>query len=91
MFMVNMENITDWLASNETWKKWTGIGDGELVSYAGIDYRKPTDEEQLVKEIKRRKKLNNMKLENIKKQATQKRSNEYPHHLKQVENNKKWI
>jgi hypothetical protein len=37
-FMVNMENITDWLASNKTLKKWTGIGDGELLSYAGNDY-----------------------------------------------------
>ncbi len=36
--MVNMENITDWLASNKTLKKWTGIGDGELLSYAGNDY-----------------------------------------------------
>jgi hypothetical protein len=62
--MVNMENNADWLAINKTWKKWTGIGDGELLSYAGIDYQKPTDEEQLVKEIKRRKKLNDMKLEN---------------------------
>ncbi len=62
--MVNMENITDWLARNKTWKKWAGIGNGELLSYAGIDYRKPSDEERLVKEIKRRKKLNDMKLEN---------------------------
>ena len=35
--MVNMENNADWLASNKTWKKWTGIEDGELLSYAGID------------------------------------------------------
>jgi hypothetical protein len=89
--MVNMENNTDWLASNKTWKKWIGIGDGELLSYAGIDYWKPTDEERLATEIKRRKKLNDMKLENNQKQATQKRSNKYPNHLKQVENNKKWI
>ncbi len=54
--MVNMENNADWLRSNNTGKKWTGIGDGELLSYAGIDYQKLTDEEQLVKEIKRRKK-----------------------------------
>jgi hypothetical protein len=47
-FMVNMENNADWLASNITWKEWTGIGDGQLLSYAGIDYQKPTDEEQLV-------------------------------------------
>ncbi len=53
--MVNMENNADWLASNKTWKKWTGIGDGQLLSYAGIDYQKPTDEERLVKEIKSRK------------------------------------
>jgi hypothetical protein len=85
-----MENNADWLASNKTWKKWTGIGDGELQSYAGIDYQKPTDEEQLAKEIKRRKKLNNTKLENNQKQAAQKRSIKYPDHLKQVENNKKW-
>jgi hypothetical protein len=51
-----MENNTDWLASNKTWKKLTGIGDGQLLSYAGIDYQKPTDEERLVKKIKRRKK-----------------------------------
>ncbi len=57
-----MENKADWLASNKTWKKWTTIGVGELLSYAGIDFKKPTDEEQLVKEIKRRKKLNDMKL-----------------------------
>ena len=59
-----MENNDDWLASNKTWKKWTRIGDGELLSYAGINFQKPIDEERLVKEIKRRKKLNNMKLEN---------------------------
>jgi hypothetical protein len=67
-----MENNADWLASNKMWKKWTGIGDGELLSYAGIDYQKPTDEERLVKEIKRRKKLNDMKLENNQKQAAKK-------------------
>jgi hypothetical protein len=65
--MVNMENNADWLASNKTWKKWTGIRDGQLLSYAGVDYQKPTDEERLVKEIKRRKKLNNIKLENNQK------------------------
>jgi hypothetical protein len=31
-----------------------------------------------------------MKLDNNRKQAAQKRSNQYPDHLKQVENNKKW-
>jgi hypothetical protein len=64
-------------------------GVGELLSYAGID-KKPTDEEQLVKEIKRRKKLNDMKLDNNRKQAAEKRSIEHPGHLKQVENNTKW-
>jgi hypothetical protein len=72
MFVVNMENNADWFASNKTWKTWTRIGDGELLSYAGIDFQKPTDEEQLVKEIKRRKKPNDMKLDNNRKQATQK-------------------
>ncbi len=88
--MVNMENNDDWLASNKTWKKLTRIGDGKLLSYAGIDFQKPKDEERLVKEIKRRKRLNDMKLDNNRKQAAQKRSIEYPNHLKQVENNKKW-
>jgi hypothetical protein len=37
-FMINMEDIDDWLASNKTWKKWTRIGDGELLSYAGIKF-----------------------------------------------------
>jgi hypothetical protein len=55
-----------------------------------MNFQKPIDEERLVKEIKRRKKLNNMKLDNNRKQASQKRSIEYPDHLKQVENNKKW-
>jgi hypothetical protein len=44
--MVNLENNDDWLASNKTWKKWTRIGDGELLSYAGIDFQKSIDEEQ---------------------------------------------
>jgi hypothetical protein len=85
-----MENNDDWLASNKRWKKWTRIADGELLSYAGINYKKPIDEEQLVKEIKGRKKLNNMKLDNNRKQPAQKRSIKHPDHLKQVENNKKW-
>ncbi len=50
-----MENNDDWLSSNKTWKKWNTIIVGELLSYAGIDFKKPTDEERLVKEIKRRK------------------------------------
>jgi hypothetical protein len=85
-----MDNNDDWLASNKTWKNWTRIGGGELLSYAGINFKKPIDEDQLVKEIKRRKKLYVMKLDNNRKQAAQKRSIEYPNHLKQVENNKKW-
>ncbi len=51
-----MEDNDDWLASNKTWKKWTRIGDGELLSYAGINFHKPIDEERLVKKIKKRKK-----------------------------------
>ena len=35
-----MENNADWLASNKPWKKWTTIGVGELLSYAGIDFKK---------------------------------------------------
>jgi hypothetical protein len=61
-----------------------------LLSYAGIDFQKPIDEEGLVKEIKRRKTLNDMKLDNNRKQVAQKRSIKHPDHLKQVENNKKW-
>ncbi len=59
-------------------KKWTRIGDGELLSYAGIKFHKPIDKKRLVKEIKRRKKLNDKKLDNNRKQAAQKRSIEYP-------------
>ncbi len=73
-----MEDNDDWLASNKTWKKWTRIGDGELLSYDWINFHKPIDEERLVKEIKRRKKLNNTKLDSNRKQAAQKRSIEYP-------------
>jgi hypothetical protein len=71
-FGINMENNDDWLASNKTWKKWTRIGDGELLSYAGINFQKPKDEEQSVKKIKRRKKINDMKLDNNRKQAAKK-------------------
>jgi hypothetical protein len=72
MFVINMEDNDDWLANNKTWKKWTRIGDGGSQSYAGIDFHKPIDEEQLAKEIKSRKKLNNRKLEDNRKQAAQK-------------------
>ncbi len=85
-----MEDNNDWLASNKAWKKWTRIGDGELLSYDGINFHKPIDEERLVKETKQRKKLSDRKLDNNRKQAAQKRSIEYPDQLKQVENNKKW-
>jgi hypothetical protein len=50
-----MEDHDDWLASNKTWKNWTRIGDGEFLSYDGINFHKPIDEEQLLKEIKRGK------------------------------------
>jgi hypothetical protein len=42
------------------------------------------------KRNQKKEKLNNMKLDNKRKQATEKRSIEYPDHLKQVENNNKW-
>ncbi len=87
--MINMEDYDDWWASNKTWQKWTRIGDGGFLSYAGIYFNKPIDKEQLVKETKRRKKLNDRKLDNNRKQVAQKRSIEYPDQLKQVENNKK--
>ncbi len=90
MFVINMEDNDDWLASNKTWRKWTRIGDGELLSYDWIKFHKPIDNKQLVKEIKGRKKLNNRKLDNNRKQAAQKRSIGYPDQSKQVENNKKW-
>jgi hypothetical protein len=90
LFIVDMEDNYDSLANNRTWKKWTGLGEVGSLSYAGIDFHKPKDEERLIKEIKRRKKLNNNKLEDNIRQAAQKRSIEYPEQLKQVENNKKW-
>ncbi len=80
-----MEDSADWLANNKIWKKWTRIGDGGSLSYAGINFHKPKDEERLVKEIKRRRKLNDRKLEDNRRQAAQKRSIEYPDQLKQVE------
>jgi hypothetical protein len=84
-----MEDNDDWLANNKTRKKWNRIGDGGSLSYAGTDFLKPIDKERLVKEIKRRKKCNDRKLEYNRRQAAQKRSIEYPDQLKQVENNKK--
>jgi hypothetical protein len=85
-----MEDNDDWLANNRRWKKWIGLGEGRALSYAGISFHKPKDEERLLKEIKRRKILNDKKLEDNRRQAAQKRSREYPEQLKQVENNKKW-
>ncbi len=67
-----MQDNVDWLASNKAWKKWTRIGDGELLSYAGIDFLKLIDEELCIKKIKRMKKLNDKKLDNNRKQAAQK-------------------
>jgi hypothetical protein len=40
-----MEDNNNWLARNKIWKKWTRIGDWELLSYAGIDFQKPIDKE----------------------------------------------
>jgi hypothetical protein len=84
-----MEDNDDRLASIKTWKKWTRIGDGELLSYAVVDFHKPIDKERVVEEIKRRIKLYNSKLYNNRQQVEQKRSIKYPDQLKQVENNKK--
>ncbi len=67
-----MEDNDDQLTSNKTWKKWTRIGDGELLSYARIKFHKPIDKERLVKEIKRRKQRNDRKVDNNRKQAAQK-------------------
>ncbi len=66
------------ISKQQKWKNWTRIGDGELLSYAGINFHKPIDKKRLVKEIKRRKKLNDRKLDNNRKQVAQKRSIEYP-------------
>ena len=52
-----MENNDDWLSSNNTWKKWNTIIVGELLSYAGIDFKKPTDEDRLVRKLKEGKNL----------------------------------
>ncbi len=60
------------------------------VSYAGIDFQKPTDERTTGKRNQKNKKLNNMKPDNNRKQAAQKRSIKYPDHSKQVESIKKW-
>jgi hypothetical protein len=40
-----MKDNNDWLASNKPWTKWTRIGDGELLSYDGINFHKAIDEE----------------------------------------------
>jgi hypothetical protein len=76
-FVITMEDNDNWLANNKTWKKWARLGYGGSLSYAGIDFHKPKDEERLVKEIKRRKSLNDKKLEDNRRQAAQKRSKEY--------------
>ncbi len=53
-----MEENDDWLASNKTCKKWTRIENGELLSYyAGNNFHKPIDEEQLEKKSKEEKNL----------------------------------
>ncbi len=85
-----MDDNDDWLANNRTWEKWTGLGKVGSLSYAGINFHKPKDEERLIKEIKSTEKLDDNKLEDNRRQVSQKRSIEYPEQLKQVENNKKW-
>jgi hypothetical protein len=62
------------LTNNRIWKKWTEHGKVGSLSYARIDFHKPTDEERLIKEIKRRKKLSDDKLEDNRRQDAQKRS-----------------
>jgi hypothetical protein len=46
LLLIATEDNYDWLANNRTWKKWTGLGLGEVgsLSYAGIDFHKPKDE-----------------------------------------------
>jgi hypothetical protein len=44
-FVINMDDNDDWLVNNKTREKWTRIGDGESLSYAGIDLHKTIDEE----------------------------------------------
>jgi hypothetical protein len=51
-FVISMEDSDNWLANNRTWKKCTGLGEVGLLSYAGINFHKPKDEEQLIKEEK---------------------------------------
>ncbi len=51
-----MENNDDWSASKKTWKKWTRIGDGELLSYDEINFHKPIDQERLVKRNQKKEK-----------------------------------
>jgi hypothetical protein len=46
-----MEDNDEWLANNITWKKCTGLGEVQSLSYSGIDFHKPKDEERLIKEI----------------------------------------
>jgi hypothetical protein len=48
------------------------------------------DEKQLIKEIKRRKRCSDKKLEDNRRQAPQKKEHKNPKQLKQVKNNKKW-
>ncbi len=44
-FVIAMEDNDDWLANNRTWKKLTVLGEMGSLSYAGIDFHKPKDEE----------------------------------------------
>ena len=44
-FVIAMEDNNYWLANNKTWKKWTRLGNGGSLSYAGINFHKPKDEE----------------------------------------------
>jgi hypothetical protein len=68
-----MEEKDEWLANNRTWKKWTGLGEVGSLSYTGINIHKPKNEERLIKEIKRRKTLNDNKLEDNRREAAPKK------------------
>ena len=79
------------LKSNRTWIKWTKLDNGLSLKYHEKLFKKPGDEEELIKEIRLLMKGNNIAKETRLKVAEPKRSRvKYTDAIDRVKRMKKW-
>jgi CRISPR/Cas system CSM-associated protein Csm3 (group 7 of RAMP superfamily) len=79
------------LKSNRTWIKWTKLDNGLSLKYHEKSFKKPGDEEELIKEIRLLMKGNNKAKEMRLKVAEPKRSRvNYTDAIDRVKRMKKW-